>query len=105
MNQPGPKRGRAFWERTIKELEAEGATVPDFARVHGLNPGTLAWWRSQLRREQKLSLAAGKPKFLEVLPKLAPSMRPAVRISMDGLVIELAELPPAAWFTGLGRSC
>ncbi len=105
MAHQGLKRGRTFWEKTIQELDADGARIPDFARVRGLNPRTLAWWRSQLRRERKLSLPPGKPKFLEVLPSVAPSTRPAVRISLDGIVIELADLPPAAWFAGFARSC
>src|SRR5687768_12994451 len=38
------------WSRLIDQMEASGQSVRDFATEHDLNPSTLAWWRSRLKR-------------------------------------------------------
>jgi len=66
---------REHWAGLIAEWSASGQTQAAFCRARGLNPGTFAWWKRQLRREERASAGArarrgrrpGKPgPFVEV---------------------------------------
>jgi transposase-like protein len=47
---PRPRRSREQWFELISAWRASGSSGVDFAREHGLNPNTFAWWRSELSR-------------------------------------------------------
>jgi transposase-like protein len=38
------------WRKIVADHDASGLTIRAFAEARGLNRGTLAWWRSQLRK-------------------------------------------------------
>jgi hypothetical protein len=46
---------RGHWRGLIAEWSASGQTQAAFCRARGLNPGTFAWWKRQLRREEGAS--------------------------------------------------
>lgn len=56
------------WAKLVKELGESGARVVDFAKQRDLNPKTLAWWRSWLRRQ-----AASKARATSLRRPLAPA--------------------------------
>ena len=37
------------WRRLLEKQAASGLRDKPFARLHNVNPSTLAWWRSRLR--------------------------------------------------------
>ncbi|MBL8614695.1 MAG: transposase [Deltaproteobacteria bacterium] len=37
------------WRAVVEAHAASGLTNRDFSRQHGVNPSSLAWWRSRLR--------------------------------------------------------
>jgi hypothetical protein len=66
---------REHWAGLIAEWSASGQTQAAFCRARGLNPGTFAWWKRQLRREERVAAGstvrrgrrAGLPgRFVEV---------------------------------------
>jgi transposase-like protein len=48
------KTSKKEWRRVIAAQERSGLTVREFAEGQGINPTTLYWWRSRLRREGRL---------------------------------------------------
>jgi hypothetical protein len=54
------------WRRLVAEQEASGLSARAFSRRHGLAEGTLAWWRSELRRR------GAERRSREAPPVLAP---------------------------------
>lgn len=58
------------WRALVEEHAASGLTNQAFAARKNINPRTLAWWRSQLKKSNASSatpLLAGKPQFAEVV--------------------------------------
>jgi hypothetical protein len=41
---------RAQWKQRVAQWKKSGLTAEVFGAEHGLNPGTLRWWSSALRR-------------------------------------------------------
>lgn len=41
---------RVQWQKRVAQWKRSGLTAEDFAAQQGLNPGTLRWWSSRLRR-------------------------------------------------------
>ena len=60
------KRSRSEWSVIIERLEGSGASVAAFARQHGLNARTLAWWRWKLS-DQPATPSECAPGFFPVL--------------------------------------
>jgi len=56
------------WAAVIGRHEASGLTIRQFAKDNGLNAGTLAWWRSRLRREARMARRPQAFVELEVAP-------------------------------------
>src|SRR4051812_19916997 len=56
---------RAQWQKRVAQWKKSGLTAEGFAAQEGLNPGTLLWWSSRLRR-----LAAGEAEvgFARLIP-------------------------------------
>ena len=88
-------RRRAEWARLCAEWERSGLRQTEFCRQHGLNVGTLRWWRSQLRSAAACEAASTQPTMGRTLtptafvpvtvtsvPSLVPSRR-ARRTSID----------------------
>ena len=51
---------RDKWIGLVGQFERSSQTTREFALEHGLNPRTLTWWKSALRRETR------KVEFLDV---------------------------------------
>lgn len=51
------------WRGLVREQEASGKTVKEFARVRGLSAATLYWWRSELSRR-----GGGRGERIELAP-------------------------------------
>lgn len=82
------------WSKRVEAWERSGKTAAVFAAEQDLNPKTLAWWRSQLRRM--------RPAFVEVtLPVPVPVPPPApvlaVQLVGRGLQIEVPVGADLAW--------
>ena len=43
---------RSEWAERVRRWRASGASARTFAEAEGLNPQTLQWWSSALKREQ-----------------------------------------------------
>jgi hypothetical protein len=80
------KTTEARWRSVVREQEASGRTVREFARLRGLSAATLYWWRSELGRREvgrddRIALAR-----VTVLGSTAPARSRAVA----GIEVELA---------------
>lgn len=71
---------RAEWEKRVRRWKSSGLTAARFAQSQGLNPRTLTWWSSQLRRPD----APTAPTFVEVV---APMEQP-----QNALEVKVGEL-------------
>lgn len=55
------------WRAVVEAHAASGLTIRDFARQHGVNASSLAWWRSRLRNyDQKQAPTTAAPAFSEL---------------------------------------
>ena len=63
MSTPAARR----WSKLIEEQAGSGLTTRAFAAERGVNPRTLAWWRSQLKGSQEAPSAS----FIEL--RVAPA--------------------------------
>ena len=82
------------WSKRVEAWERSGQTTREFAAAQDLNPRTLAWWRSQLRRR--------RPAFVEVVLPTPPSPPPAppvlvVQLVGRGLQIEVPVGADLGW--------
>lgn len=87
----GKKReSRAVWERRLVRWEKSGLTRVEFARREGVNPSTLGWWRSTLKKD----VAPPEVSFVEVtMPDLAPTKpAPIEVVLLNGRTVRV---PPA----------
>jgi len=58
------------WSALIEKHDASGLTIKAFAAQNNVNAGTLAWWRSELKRKRTRNPGAFVE--LKVADKLAP---------------------------------
>ena len=49
-------RKHGEWCKLIETLERSGESCGEFAAGRGLDPSTVAWWRSKLRRDARAEL-------------------------------------------------
>lgn len=70
------------WRALVEAHAASGLTTRAFAEKAGVNPRTLTWWRSQLRRADKAPLAAA-PVFAEVMVEPPAKPHPTVVLAFD----------------------
>jgi transposase len=75
---------RADWKKRVAEWKRSGLTAGVFADQRGLNPRTLLWWSSTLRRPAaRVADRAAEVGFARVVtvdhgaPAPAPSVEPA----------------------------
>lgn len=64
------KRGtRKQWTERVERWGLSGQTARDFAALEGVQPGTLNWWKAELRRASRAS-----PGFIEVRAPRTPEL-------------------------------
>lgn len=91
--------------RVLEEWEKSGETVAEFARLRGLVPQRLFWWRKRLER---VASCESKPAFIPVTVRAAAEWREAERVAVvvtagDGVRVEVREVDgaTAAWVAAL----
>src|SRR6185503_3055609 len=65
---------RAQWKQCVAQWKKSGLTAEVFGAQHGLNPGTLRWWSSALRRPVARAARVG---FARLVPLDTAPARPA----------------------------
>lgn len=81
------KTTESKWRALIKEQDASGLTVREFAATRGVAPSTMFWWRCKLRRRRPADETQLVP--VEVVQAATD---PAVAIELvirDGIVLRL----------------
>lgn len=74
------------WIPLVAAFESSNQTYRDFAAAHGVKPGTLKWWRLELRR-RGVSPAQPAPAFVEAVvePVRVPlDTPPPIRLHFQG---------------------
>ena len=82
---------RSFWADVVGEVE-RGDALLDVARRHKVNPSTLRWWRSELRRHP-----ISGPRFLPVVvspprepvPVVDPRGAPHLEVVVRDIVVRV----------------
>lgn len=54
------------WRALVQAHAASGLSTADFAKAHGVNPSTLAWWRTRLRKSEPAPVSP-RPAFTELV--------------------------------------
>lgn len=67
---------REEWETHVKALAASGMTVETYAAKAGLHPGTLAGWRSKLKRPAPKKAAQRKQVEITLVREQEPVAAP-----------------------------
>ena len=75
-------RGREML-RVVDEQDRSGRTIEEFARLRGLNAGTLGWWRSKIRRLRE-ARSPRPPAKKRTMPALVP-----VKVIIDAQTVFL----------------
>jgi transposase-like protein len=75
MSTPAARR----WSKLIEEQAASGQTTRAFAAERGVNPRTLAWWRSKLKRAEEASPST----FVELRVAAAPAVPGTVDVELE----------------------
>ena len=71
---------RAQWKQRVAQWKKSGLTAEVFGAQQGLNPGTLLWWSSALRRPVARPARVG---FARLVPVDAAPARPAEPAPLD----------------------
>jgi transposase len=71
---------RAQWKQRVAQWKKSGLTAEVFGAQQGLNPGTLRWWSSALRRPVARSTRVG---FARLVPVDTAPARPAEPAPLD----------------------
>lgn len=94
-------RGRAFWERAVREVEG-GASQTSVAAKCGVASSTVGYWVRRLRRER-----AGKevpPSSALVAVRVAGEMRPRVDVTVSGARVQFDEGTDPAYVAAVVRA-
>ncbi len=59
-------QSREVWEERVRRLADSGLTTKEFAAELGINPRTLAWWKSRLSQKAALPSKREEPAFIDV---------------------------------------
>lgn len=70
------RASKSVWAERVQAWKDSGLTPADFAHSRGLNPSTLSWWITRLKREPA-------PHFVQLLP------RPATKVASRPLLVEV----------------
>jgi hypothetical protein len=97
------RRGRAFWVKLVGQWRRSGQSQREFSEARGVSVCTLQYWVYKLRDESAGSdLRATKPAFVEVRQASLGGLGQVHRLRLgERVVLELTELPPAAWLREL----
>ena len=96
------RRSRAFWIELVARWQRSGESYRAFATAQGVSVHTLQYWVYKLRDEGAELRQKSQPAFVEVEGALPLRAEPACRLRLaHGWVLELPELPPAAWLREL----
>ena len=79
------------WRALVEAHAASGLTNRAFAQKTGVNPRTLTWWRSQLRRADRAAYAT-TPVFTEVTVE-PPEPQRSVVLAFDDLKVHVVVRP------------
>lgn len=82
------RRSREEWRRHVEAWMRSGLSGVDYARRHGLNANTFAWWRSELRRERVVSTGLT---LVPVRTMPAGSNEPIEVALPDGVVVRVTD--------------
>lgn len=97
MPHPASRRSREQWCELVAAWRRSGQTCADFARAHGLNLNTFAWWRSELARSRPTPLTlvpvAGRPDQV--------AREPLEVVLRNGLTVRVPERADASWVVRL----
>jgi transposase-like protein len=74
-----------WWAERVAEF-AQTGDARAVARRHGVNEGTLGWWRSELRRRAR---EGSGPRLLPVVVRTAPPRVPAVQAGELEVFVEI----------------
>jgi transposase len=74
-----------FWRRTTRRQQRSGLTVRDFCLQEGLKDWTFRWWRQELGRRDRQTLAASRSEQEGEPTEAAPAFLP-VRVVDLGAV-------------------
>lgn len=91
------RRGRAFWEDTIKEYKSSGMKQQAFVESRGLKLSTFQRWFRRSRRE------TGGVQFIEV-QQTRDAAKPSAGVHIDvpgGVVVRFDVLPPPRYLVKL----
>lgn len=69
---------REEWETHVKSLAMSGMTVEAYAAKAGVHPGTLAGWRSKLKRPSTAKAAKRKQVEITLVREQEPASMPEV---------------------------
>ncbi len=96
-----PPRTRQEWRDHTAAWSRSGLTAADYAKRHGLNPGTFSWWRTELRRERSVS-----PGLTLVPVTMAPARADhVIEVALpDGVVVRVSEQSDLARVAQLVRA-
>jgi len=94
----GRRRSALEWKGLVERFESSGLSGEAFARRHHLNPRTLLWWQSRIRRGH--AKVAEEFRFVEVVPRArgpvpalqgpsSPAGRAAVSVYAKGVRVEV----------------
>jgi len=101
-------RSRSEWVKICAAWEASGLSKEEFADKQGLNPATLYWWRSHLRRGDGVDAESDGPGFVELVSaKAQPEVEaPVVVVRVGNVAIDFGQnLPPAWWIAQVAAQC
>jgi transposase-like protein len=78
------------WARVVEEFEASGVGAREFAQRRGINPSTLKWWRSQLRRGSPPGTAVPALSFVELQVEVPVT---PIRVRLERAAVSF-DVPP-----------
>lgn len=108
-------KAKAFWRAHVAASGRSGSRLASYAEEHGLNVGTLRWWRSRLRDEVSASgedpppppPSSSSSRFVAVsVMQRAIEPQPAsatVRIG-ERVRVELTAMPSPQWLAQVARA-
>lgn len=62
--RPGPRE--PHWRAVVRECRRSGLTIAEFCRRRGINAGTFAWWKQELKRRDHLRRRTTRARFVPV---------------------------------------
>jgi transposase-like protein len=91
------RRSREQWCELVAAWRRSGQTCAGFARAHGLNLNTFAWWRSELARSSPTPLTlvpvSGRPDPV--------ASEPLEVVLRNGLTVRVPERADISWVARL----